>query len=341
MRVLGVLLALAVLVGGGWTAFWFYTAGEAGRALDTWMAEEQAQGRRWVCPRRAVAGFPLALELTCDLPTFAGLVLGEQAAGSLAALTMKATLTNPSRASFSLASPLSYRTADGRTDFTITWSRMRVDLDGLTTRVDAAAVTGGDIVVQGRFGPLGAQSGRAATGDVSLGAVPAAADPTVDFTIAFAGAGVPLLDSVLGGVQPADLAIAGRLTHADPEDADSAAALIERWRERGGNITLTSAQLSRGVSRVDASGPLHLDAAHRIEGKLDASFTGAGPILRRYGINPNLAAAGSILNSLFGKHDGASKPAGGPDAIQLPIIFRNGRLGIGPVLTPVALPPLY
>jgi hypothetical protein len=341
MRVLGVLLVLAVLVGGAWTTFWFYAAGETGRTLDAWMAQEQTQGRRWDCSRRAVAGFPLALEVTCDLPRFAGVVLGEQAAGSLAGLTMKAALTNPSRASFTLASPLAYRTVDGQTDFTITWSRMRVDLDGLTTEVDAAAISGGDIAVQGRFGATGTQSGRAAKGDVTLGAAPGTADPAVDFNIAFAGAGVPLLDSLLGGVQPADLVLAGRLTHADVEDAESAPALIERWRQRGGNITFAAAQLARGVSRVDASGPLHLDGAHRIEGKLDASFTGAGPILRRYGINPNLAAAGSILNSLFGKHDAGAKPAGGPDAIQLPIIFRNGRLGVGPVLTPVALPPLY
>ncbi|WP_158808865.1 DUF2125 domain-containing protein [Beijerinckia sp. L45] len=340
MRILGVLLVLAVLIGGAWTAFWFYAAGETGRSLEAWMAQEAAQGRRWVCPNRAVTGYPLAMDVACDLPSFAGPMLGEQAVGSLAGLTMRASLASPSHATLTLAPPFVYRTAGGQTDFSVTWSRMSVDLDGLTTQLNAGAASGTDIVVQGRFGALGAQATRAAKADVTLAASSGTADPAVDFTIAVGGAGVPVLDDVLGGVQPAELTLTGRVTHADLEDAPSPAALIERWRQRGGAITFASAQLARGPSRVDASGPLHLDDAHRIEGKLDASFTGAGPILRRYGINPNLAAAGSILNSLFGKHDAGSKPAG-PDAISLPIVFRNGRLGVGPVVTPVALSPLY
>ena len=340
MRIIAVLFGLAVLIGGAWTAFWFYAAGETGRSLDAWMAQEAAQGRRWVCPSRAIAGFPMAMEVTCDVPSFAGPVLGEQAVGSLAGLTMRTSLTNPSHATLALAPPFAYRTAGGQTDFTITWSRMSVDLDGLTTQISAGAASGTDIAVQGRFGTSGSQAVRAAKGDVSLAAAVGAADPALDFTIAVNGAGVPILDVLLGGVQPADLALTGRVTHADLEDAPSGAALIERWRQRGGAITFASANLARGPSRVDANGPLHLDDAHRIEGKLDASFAGAGPILRRYGINPNLAAAGSILNSLFGKHDAAAKPAG-TDTLQLPIVFRNGRLGIGPVVTPVALAPLY
>ncbi len=341
MRVAGLTLAaLFLLLAGGWTAAWFYAAGAAGRALEGWMDGELAQGRRWTCPGRRVGGYPTAIEVTCDHPTFAGLALGEQASGSVARARLRLSALDPRRAVLVFEAPLAYRSDDGTSDFTADWSALALDVSGLPDAVAGGTLSGAGVAARGRFGGTNADIPRLGRLDLAVASV-AAVDPTLDFHLALEGVPAVALDRALGDAQPVSSVFAGRLTQAMFADAETLPALIERWRQRGGSISLSVARAARGAARMEATGALHLDGNHRVEGKLDASFTGAGPILRRYGINPNLVAAGSILNSLFGKRDAATRPPGDPDAIRLPLQFRNGHLGVGPVVTAVELPPLY
>ncbi len=340
MRVGGLLFVLVLLAAGVWTGAWFYAADRAGDGVDAWIASEAPQGRRWTCPGRQVRGFPLALEISCDHPTFVGLAFGSQATASLQGARIRVGLRDPHRAILDLQAPLTFRSDDGATDFSAKWRQLILDVDGVPDAVASGTGSGAALSISGRFGGVDAAIPPVDTLDVALAGVAAAADPTVDFSMAASGIEVPAVDRAFGDAQPITSVLKGRLTPVVFEDAETPAALMEQWRQRGGSISFSSAQLSRGPSRMEASGALRLDDAHRIEGKLDASFTGAGPILRRYGINPNLVAAGSILNSLFGKRDAAAKPAA-PDAINLPLQFRNGRLGVGPVVTGIALSPLY
>ena len=340
MRILVLAAGLVVLAGGAWTAAWFYAADQAGRAFESWIAEEGSQGRRWSCPDRAIRGYPLALEIACTNPTFAGLALGQQASGTLAHVRIAISPFDPSHARADLQAPLAYRSEDGTIAFTATWSRLHLDLAGLAAGVTGGTLSGSDLAARGRFGGDGDVTPHASTLEAALASVPAP-DPTLDFSVALGGITVPLLDQALGGSQPVDATVSGRLTQAVFADTDTPAMLMDRWRQRGGSITFAAANFARGPTRVQTSGSLHLDAVHRIEGRLEAAFVGAGPILRRYGVNPNLVAAGSILNSLFGKRDPAAASPSDPGAIRLPLQFRDGRLGVGPVVTAIGLPALY
>ena len=58
------LLALVVL--GGWTAYWFYVQARAESEIDRAIARLQAQGGAFDCSDRQWQGFPLRLTLTCD-----------------------------------------------------------------------------------------------------------------------------------------------------------------------------------------------------------------------------------------------------------------------------------
>ena len=247
-------------------------------------------------------------------------------------------LWHPRRVAVTLTPPFSYRTSDKTTNLGATWTALSLDLDGLPN-VEAIALEGEKIAVSGTFGDQGRQSGSAARLDTRVTLPSESSDPTLAFEIAVDGMPIAALDQIVGGAAPADVALTGRLDRADLGDARTPNEAIENWRQAGGQVALDSGRISRDGAKATATGTLGLDDAHRPKGKLDAQFVGLEPILARYGISGNLAAAGSMLSALFG----GGKPAAPtePGALALPITLRNGRVGIGPITTGIELPPLY
>ncbi len=337
MRRIGLAVIVLVAVGAAWSGLWFFAQREAGRRIDAWIDAEATQGRMWTCPGRTITGYPLALVVTCRQPVFVGQALGQGVRGSLAGLTAAASLLHPRSLALDLTSPFTYRTADARVDVTGAWSALHSTLFGLPA-IRALALRGSDVGVEGRFGGDDREGGHAAAIDATFTLATGGVDPTLDFTVTVGAVAVPPLDALLGGATPADVALSGRLDQARTEDARSPEELMERWRLAGGHVDLASSHLTRGGSQVSATGSLRLDDAHRPQGRLDARFVGMEPILAHYGISGNLAGVGSLLGSLFGGH--AHEPTE-PGTLALPINLTNGRVAVGPIRTPIPLPPLY
>ena len=338
MRKTLIAIIVALPIAAGWTGLWFYAARVAGQRADAWMAAEAAQGRNWTCPNRTIGGYPFAIALSCSDASFSGQAMGRGVEGSVAHLTAQATLLHPHRLAISLAAPFAYRTSDGRIDLRGTWKSLDADLDGVPD-VTSVRLRGTDVAVDGTFDDEGRQGGSAARLDATFTLTPEPADQTIAFAIAMDGAPIAVLDALIGGAMPADIALAGRLDHAAVGDARTPDEALENWRRAGGRITLGPSLVVRGESKVTASGGLGLDAAHRPQGRLDAQFVGLGPILARYGIGGNLTAAATLLNSLFG--DGRKAAQSEPGTLALPVWLEGGHLGIGPIRTPIVLPSLY
>ena len=339
----GIAIGLMAVVAIGWSAAWAYAAHEAGRQMDLWLSAERAQGRAWTCPNRAVGGYPFAIRISCSDPTFTAQAMGLGVEAQLTHLSAELALWHPRRIALTLTSPFSYRTSDDTTNLGATWSALVLDLDGLPS-LAKIALTGEKIAVSGTFGDEGRQSGLAARLDTRFTLptppeTPSDDDPTLVFDIAADGLPIAALDQVVGDSALADVALSGRLDRADVGDARTPDEAIEHWRRAGGQIVLDSGRIVRAGAKVMATGTLALDNAHRPKGKLDAQFVGLEPILARYGISGNLAAAGSLLSTLFG--GGRPGAPTEPGALALPISLRNGKLGVGPIDTGVALPPLY
>jgi hypothetical protein len=96
--------------------------------------------------------------------------------------------------------------------------------------------------------------------------------------------------------------------------------------------------LTSGASSLRGGGVLNLDEAHCLRGKLDASFQGLNPILRRLGVDPQIISASSLLTRFLRESPGK---ADGDDAVRLPLRFNEGFVSVGPLRTPIRLPPLY
>ena len=332
--VLGLLLVLVV-----WSGAWIYLSSEAGARVDAWIAAEALQGRVWTCPNRDIGGYPLAITVDCSDPTYAGAALGQAVQASLAHLAAEASLLHPRQLVLSLRAPFTYQTSDHQTDVKGSWSTLALNLGGLPA-IDTIAMEGTDVVVSGLFGQAGRQGGTAARLDTRFALALGQADPTIGFHIQVYGSPVPALDALVGGTDPIDIDLVGSLDRADAGDARTPEEAMEHWRLAGGRVDLGPSQVTRGATLVSASGALGLDGAHRLQGRLAAQFVGLEPILKRYGFSGNLAAAGSLLSSLFGGGQPSTAPAV-PGALALPISFQGGRLGVGPIRTQVALPSLY
>lgn len=335
----GVLLVTLVVLVAAWSAAWFAASLYAGRQVDAFIAAEARQGRFWTCPDRHSAGYPTAVAISCRDATYVGQAEGQRVEGQVAGIAATVTLADPKRVAIVLAPPFSYKSSDGQTAADATWRSLTFDLSSLP---DPRTLTlhGTDVVVHGRVPDAGEGGGQAATLEASFTASPPQADRTVDFAVAMTRAPMPILDDLIGGASaPIDAAFTGRLDQADAGEARTPAEAMEHWRENDGTVSLSSLKVSRGDASVTASGVLGLDDAHRPKGRLDASFIGLEPILARYGISGDVAALGSLLGTFFG--GGRPAKAAAPGALALPINFRNGRLGIGPITTEVKLSPLY
>ena len=340
VRIPSLILVVLLVTAGGLTGFWFYATRTASQALDTWLATELTQGRHWTCPGRTMTGFPFAIDVTCDHPTFAGRLRGDQAEISLQGLEIRATLLDPFHAEFTLAPPFTYRASDRLTASTVTWTSLHGVLGGLPRRISTVTLSGTQLAAIGNFSPQETRTGQAAQGDATLHLTQEGEAKVLEFKIALSGAKVPTLDDALGGVAiDTDLAFSGRITKPVFAIAAPPAEVMELWRQAGGDITFWQMRLVRGESSIEANGPLHLDDAHRIAGHLDASFTGLAPLLRRYGVNPNIAKASGLLTRLFDTHPRAPTTDNGE--LRLPVDFKDGRVGIGPFQTNIGLPPLY
>ena len=338
MRRIVLAASLLATIGAAWAGLWFAAARAAGHGVDAWIDAEAGRGRVWTCPERTITGFPFAVVLTCRHPLFTGRALGQGVQGSLDALRAEASILHPRSIAVDLTAPFAYRTSDAQVDVTGTWTSLHADLLGLPD-VRTLRLRGGDVAVDGQFGPQGRHGGRAGTLDAAFTMAPGQADPTLDFALSLGAMPLAPLDELLGGSTLADVILGGRLDRARlDDDARSPEEIMEAWRRAGGRLDLSEARLTRGSSQADASGALTLDEAHRPQGRLATRLVGVEPILARYGIGGNLAAAGSLLTSLFG---GGGKPASPPGSISLPVDLRNGRVAIGPIRTQIAVPPLY
>lgn len=335
--VLGLVIA-SVLVVAGWSALWALAAREAGGRTDAFIAAEAAQGRDWTCPGRRIGGYPFAVTVACTAPTYAAEAGGRHVRGTLGAAQARVGLADPRRIALTLTGPFTYRTSDGATDVEGRWRSLAVDLAPLPD-IRGVAIRGRDVAVGGLF--VGTRAGGQAASLDATATLADGADPVLRFAVALGGAAVPPLDELLGGTAPVEASLEGRLHKADMADigdVETPEEAMERWRLAGGTLDVDRFAMSRAGARMTATGALRLDDRHRPRGKLDAEFFGLGPILKRYGINADLAAVGSLVGALFG---GSQRKPPTPGALALPITLGDGRVAVGPVTTGIELTPLY
>ncbi|MFH6783349.1 MULTISPECIES: DUF2125 domain-containing protein [Methylobacterium] len=349
--VLLLLLALA------WTAGWFWLRGKAESEIDGWFAREAQAGRQWTCADRSLTGFPFRFELRCSALSFAR----SDVRFTVGPVVAAAQVYQPRHVILEATGP--FRVQQGGLDADVTWSDLEASLhltgdgfqraslvvDGLKGRVTGADpwpidFTAGHLELHARPTP-----GRFAT------------DGAVDLSLRVMQVGLPLLDPVLGGSEPADVALDATVTRATGFRTRTLAKELERWREAGGTVELTSLAVEKGSRRLRAQGVLALDDEHRPTGQLDVRTAGLEQVIApliseqigaRLG-GDGAALIGNIVGQFLGgrrKEPASGQPAPGtqdrpgePPLKVLPTVrLTGGRVVVGPFAVPnVRLQPLY
>lgn len=336
------LLVLAV----GWTGLWLYGRHRVGLELDNFLARQASIGRVWSCPERSIGGYPFRIDVACVKPSFAmardgrGEVMGRmerlivtaQTAGVLNLAHVVATFEGP----LTLTDP-----GAGRT--TITWKQALGSYRGHHRRLERASFDIKDLNIL--VEPVsGARSElRAASLEAHIREGVVAAEPgSYDVAVRLNGAVIPPLDGWLGNADPLTLLLDGKVMNLGGVDRRDWRATLENWRQARGVFRVEQFNLAKGAPRLEAKGDLGLDGLRRLEGRLDASFVNAGPLLQRFGVNLGGGAAGALLGGLLG---GVRQPPGDPArdrSLRLPLTLGDGRVAVGPFRLPgVILAPLY
>ena len=110
----------------------------------------------------------------------------------------------------------------------------------------------------------------------------------------------PGLDTLVGGTEPADIAVVLDVTQVGDLPARPLWSELEHWRQAGGRVDITRASLAKGASRAAAAGTLSIDELHRPSGEINLSSVGiggcsAGSSAARPGLRPGCLAPFSAL----------------------------------------------
>jgi hypothetical protein len=320
--------------------FWAIAARQTLATLDAWMQHEAETGRIWSCEDRQLGGYPFDIEITCVNPRFKGDLFGKALSGSLARFHAASSLWRPRQITAFFQPPFTAQTDDGDVSLDLKWSALKLVLEGDPDSFENGWLQATNFVLAGMFSGIGAVTGNVQQLDAHITNLAQRGDHAYDFDLALKQGSIPAFDGLLGANHPSDLEFVGVITQADFRTPGFPIDLIEDWRLKQGQIDLKSARLIKADMKMDAQGTLGLDPEHRLQGRLDARLTGFEPLLHRFGIDPLLLDASSLLNNLLGKQP-KSGTAEEKRTLRVPMTFNKGWLSIGPLRTPVALQPLY
>jgi hypothetical protein len=320
---------------------WYLAEQAAAKALDAFIVSEGARGGVWSCPERRISGFPLALELSCLEPSFSGLISGKPMVARMQSLHARVNLLRPHEVTAQIEAPFALRSEDGRTDLSFTWSSMQFVVGGVPEEIAQVSFRGEGLATQGLAEGIGALVVQAGRFNGVIGKSAGGQNRSYDFRFAAQDVASPWLVMVLGLRQPAEIKTDGTVTEVSFDPSERPAESLEHWRVKGGRIDFSNLAVSQGETQVSARGTLKLDATHCLQGRLDTESLGIEPVLRRHGINPSLATAGLLLNSLFGGKKQGAAPPSAPAVLHLPLRLEGGAVIVGPVQTSIRLPALY
>jgi hypothetical protein len=327
--------AVLVAIVIGWSIFWVVASRQTAAAISNWITHEAQAGRIWTCPDQKTGGFPFTVEVSCANLRFQGMILDKSSTGTVRGFHVTAPLLRNDNLLAHIESPFTAQTSDGTYDMSLRWSELYVELDGSPGTFDRIALAGTEVELQGRAGGLDAMEGKFGEFHSSLVPRPDRHDNSYDFTVSFNDGSIPALNRLLDSQLPIVMQLGGTISHAALGRAQTLAEFFEKWRSADGHVDITSGRLTSGGILLEAKGGLSLDDRHRVRGKLDAGFAGFQNAFRQLNIDPGLVTAGQFLSGLLGKGGDV------PGRLNLPVIFSEGFLSIGPVRTSIQIPPLY
>ena len=282
MRKFIALIVVVAIVAGGWTAGWFYGAGEINGTLAALASTDGDTEPRVTCGRQGVAGFPFRFDVTCEDATLKDGDVTATLGG------FKATLLvyNPTQAKFSALSPITLSDAFSGAQSRIVFSGAEGSAQvvardlwrGLTAgegwRIGRISIVADGIewtdTVVGEVPVMSTSRLEAHLIDVPELHDPAAGAAALASFVSFAGATAPAY-----GITDGDATLEAELTGL-PDDLRALAEpdALKRWQAAGGQLKLIGLRGTAGEDFIDTSGALGLDSGGRLDGQIELKSKG-------------------------------------------------------------------
>ncbi|WP_334176388.1 DUF2125 domain-containing protein [Pseudoxanthobacter sp.] len=319
-RLVAGLVAVVVLLAGGWSLYWWQAAETLERAISE-AGKTPAEGGRaeLVCRDRVISGYPFHLVLTCSEGVIAAPGLPQI---SLGAITASARLDNPQAVTADITGPLEAGEA-GAPLLSAAWQHGRLSLHFSGTGLRQGAIT----IDKPGVTALGLPLITADLVELVVGQEEGAGASTAALTITggHGEPGTPPLDvSLIVAVDDNGRTLAGQGLQVPPQ---------------GLPLKLTRLSLRSGPAAIEAEGDLSLRPDGLLDGSLDVRLVDpkalAGVI---GGLAPGLQGLGDPIATAVAML-GQPTQVGGRPASGLTVALRASRAFIG--FIPVGrLPPI-
>jgi|AraplaMF_Col_mMF_1032025.scaffolds.fasta_scaffold00074_40 hypothetical protein len=250
-----VAIAIVLVLLGGYTAYWFYVAGQLEQGIDDWAAFQRQRGLTVEFERTPIGGFPLAFRTTFRQPHIAGGIAGQSfdwhgpvVAGSVSPIDLHAiTFSGPGHHTIDLGAGPAQVDAQ---DLTV-----RLGLDNFG-QLSALAVKFTDLKVT----LPDAKTVAASSGDAALDIAPppkADSDPLLQFAASAKDLKLPEGIILLTADPLGEARIAG--TVKGPIPIAPLRQALASWRDAGGTVEVTDFALAQATLSLSGSATVALD----------------------------------------------------------------------------------
>lgn len=327
---LGLYLPPALLLGGAlaWSGFWFYSAHLTEQEIAAHKMAEAAKGRSWGCADQRIGGFPFRIELHCASVTLDASPDGQAMRVTSGPLHAATQIYSPTLVLADVDGPLTIQSADSKTS--VAWSNLRVSarFNGRLDRL-SLVMAKPELEVETLGGEKTRSVAGAAEAHFRYDPARPADDGAVDLAVELKQVSSAPVNALIGTAEHMDLSITGvalKLAGLAPHGWRD---LLETWRSAGGSFVVETGKLAKGALQIEAKGVLGIDASRRLQGKLDVSAAGLGPLITRFGGG----GMNQMIAPLLARKDGSPT--------QWPVQLQEGRVQIGPLRTGPILGALY
>ena len=314
------LLAAVVAAALLWSGYWLVGAQAARRGVEAWFEARRAEG--WVAGYAdlSVWGFPNRFDLTLDAVELADPETG---------LAWSA----PFFQLFALSYRPHHVIAVWPHEQVVATPRERIAVETADMRASAVfrpgdgfALDRGNVVAEAVA--LSSSAGWSAAADRVLLAVRRAGTGEARYQIGFEADGVAPAPELLALLDP-DAALPDRIETLRIDATVAFEEPFDATRPQPREIRLTDLHLSWGEVELDAAGTLTVGPAGVPEGRIEIQARNWREILE-------MALAAGLIGEDFapaieGGLEALAELSGGAETLDLPIVFRDGRVSVGPL----------
>jgi hypothetical protein len=344
MRLAAVACAALLVVGGGWTATWFYAAHKTEVAIASLIDQEAKAGREYRCGSRSVGGFPLHVEVNCTALQ-ARIAMSDQTTLEVDAKSLHtvASLLNPGTLTTEVSGPVSVTRSGQASSLVGNWSLAQMTLHGAPASPSRVSL----VLDNAEFDRIGdgADKPLLAGGRIELNAAAASAKV---INVAAHAVDVSIPDGGPVTSRPFVADISAVLHDFASGTPQMLADRLRDWQARGGQLEIASARIQQDDALATGSGQLGLSADGTVEGNLRVNTSGPYEQLAQSYIRDGRSGAHKreqLAQSFLGRPRIHTRSLGAPATelpaekqklapqqpgnLQLPIRFENGAVILG------------